>query len=451
MSQKRYSIYIKPILIIADLAIINLIFFWGLKEVFLNLWFILYINFSWLIVSFHLDYYNLNRFNKNLDILSRLLLQIIIFSFIYLAYFSLTGQVINVRYHIELLTFIFIGVGIFRSLYLQALQKYRARGGNFRNIIIIGNNKTTRKIGSFISNHPELGYNILGYFSDKNEKNGSFLGRVDDSFEFMRKNIVDQIYCSIEDLSRDQIDRFIYFADNNLKVIKLLPDAKDAYTTKTEIEYFDYIPVLSLRRIPIDDSINQILKRIFDIVFSLFIIIFVLSWLVPLMYILIKIDSKGPIFFKQKRDGLNGERFECYKFRSMYINEESEKKQAVKDDRRVTPLGRFMRKTSIDELPQFFNVFIGDMSVVGPRPHMLSQTEKYARLVDKFMVRHFVKPGITGLAQIKGFRGEIKENWEMEQRIKLDIYYIENWSFFLDLKIIWQTIINIFKGEEKAY
>jgi putative colanic acid biosynthesis UDP-glucose lipid carrier transferase len=274
---------------------------------------------------------------------------------------------------------------------------------------------------------------------------------VEESFDFMNKNIVDQIYCSIEDLSRKQIDSFVQYADNNLKVLKLLPDAKDAYTTKTEIEYFDYIPVLSLRKIPIDDNINQILKRSFDIVFSLFMIIFVLSWLTPLMYILIKIESKGPLFFKQKRDGLNGERFICYKYRSMYINEDSEKIQAVRGDNRVTKTGRFLRKTSIDELPQFLNVLVGDMSVVGPRPHMLSQTEKYSKLVDKFMVRHFVKPGITGLAQVRGYRGEVEKNEDMENRVKLDIFYIENWSFFLDLKIIWLTIINILKGEDKAY
>lgn len=354
-------------------------------------------------------------------------------------------------YHLKLLAVIFILIGLFRSFYLFALQKYRAKGGNFRNIIIIGNNKSTKKITRYINEHPELGYNILGFFSDKNEKNETFLGSVEDSFSFMKNNIVDQIYCSIEDLSREQIDSFVQFADNNLKVLKLLPDARDAYTTKTEIEYFDYIPVLSLRKIPIDDNINQFLKRTFDVVFALFMIIFVLSWLTSLMYILIKIESKGPLFFKQKRDGLNGERFICYKYRSMYINDESEKIQAVRGDNRVTKMGKFLRKTSIDELPQFFNVLVGDMSVVGPRPHMLSQTEKYSKLVDKFMVRHFVKPGITGLAQVRGYRGEVEKNEDMENRVKLDIFYIENWSFFLDLKIIWFTIINIFKGEDKAY
>jgi len=433
------------------LIIINLTLLLGLGEPYFNALFLLYINLSWLIVSYHLEFYNFNRFHKNADIFSQLLLQIIIFTFIYFAFFTLIRQTIDVRYHLVLLGIIFVSIGVFRSLYLLALQKYRARGGNFRNIIIIGNNKTTKKIISYINDRPELGYKILGYFSDKNDKNGNYLGQVEDSFDYMKNNIVDQIYCSIEDLSRKQIDSFVQFADNNLKVLKLLPDARDAYTTKTEIEYFNYIPVLSLRKIPIDDNINQLFKRSFDVVFSIFMIIFVLSWLIPLMYILIKIESKGPLFFKQKRDGLNGERFVCYKFRSMYINDESEKLQAVKDDDRVTKIGRFLRKTSIDELPQFFNVLVGDMSVVGPRPHMLSQTEKYAKLVDKFMVRHFVKPGITGLAQVRGYRGEVEKNEDMENRVKLDIFYIENWSFFLDIKIIWITIINIFKGEEKAY
>jgi putative colanic acid biosynthesis UDP-glucose lipid carrier transferase len=209
--------------------------------------------------------------------------------------------------------------------------------------------------------------------------------------------------------------------------------------------------LLSLRSIPFDNPINQIIKKLFDVIFSIVIIIFVLSWLTPLMFILVKLESKGPLFFKQTRDGLSGSKFVCYKYRSMYVNESSDDIQATREDVRVTKVGSFIRKTSIDELPQFFNVLIGDMSIVGPRPHMLSQTKKYAKTVDKFMVRHFIKPGITGLAQVRGYRGEVEKNEDMENRVKMDIFYIENWSFLLDLKIIGQTITNVLKGEHKAY
>ena len=172
---------------------------------------------------------------------------------------------------------------------------------------------------------------------------------------------------------------------------------------------------------------------------------------IPILFILIKIESKGPLFFKQERSGLNGVSFECYKFRSMKINSYSNKLTTIKDDVRITKTGKFIRKTSIDELPQFFNVLFGDMTVVGPRPHMINQTEKYSKIVNKYMVRQFVKPGITGLAQVKGYRGEIEIKKDMEDRVKWDIFYIENWTIFLDIKIIIQTIINTIKGEEKAY
>ena len=189
----------------------------------------------------------------------------------------------------------------------------------------------------------------------------------------------------------------------------------------------------------------------FDLLFSTLIILAVLSWLTPLLWILIKIESKGPLFFKQVREGLNGHQFYCYKFRSMHQNDFEALKQTEKNDSRITKIGKFIRKTSIDELPQFINVFLGQMSVVGPRPHMLSQGEKFKSVVNKYAVRYFVKPGITGLAQVKGFRGEIETISDIQNRVKFDLFYIENWSFFLDIKIIFQTIFNALKGEKNAY
>ena len=195
----------------------------------------------------------------------------------------------------------------------------------------------------------------------------------------------------------------------------------------------------------------MIIKRAFDILFSSIVIVFVLSWLTPLIAILIKLESKGPVFFKQSRNGFNYKEFDCYKFRSMMPNEDAHLYQATRGDIRVTKVGKFIRKTSIDELPQFFNVLFGDMSVVGPRPHMVSHTDMYAKKIDKFMVRHFVKPGITGLAQVSGFRGEVESDIDIIGRVKYDIFYIENWSLLLDLKIIAQTFVNAVKGEDKAY
>lgn len=448
---KRYSIYIKPISIIVNLLIINLFLKLYFNESYSGFWHITYINLCWLIISYHLNFYNIGRYNKNVDVISRLILQFLIFSFVYFAYFSLTNKIINSIDHIKILVFIFIAITIFRTFYLFALKKYRIEGGNFRNVVLVGSSKSVEKISFFFNEHPELGYRILGYFCNQKSDNPNYKGNIASSFDFFLNNEVDQVYCSISDLTKTQIDTFIDFADNNLIILKLLPDAKNIYTTKMQVEYYDYLPVLSIRKIPFDDPVNKFLKRFTDIILSLFIILFVLTWLTPLLFILIKLESKGSIFFKQIRDGLNGDQFVCYKYRSMHLNNQSDKIQTTKGDYRITKIGKFIRKTSIDELPQFYNVLIGDMSVVGPRPHMLSQTKKYAKIVDKFMVRHFVKPGITGLAQVRGYRGEVEKNEDMQNRVKLDIFYIENWTFLLDLKIIGQTILNMFKGEENAY
>jgi putative colanic acid biosynthesis UDP-glucose lipid carrier transferase len=217
------------------------------------------------------------------------------------------------------------------------------------------------------------------------------------------------------------------------------------------VEYYGYLPIISLRTIPLDKEINTRLKHFFDVVFSLFVILTVLSWLTPILGLLIKLESRGPIFFKQRRNGLNYKEFYCYKFRSMRLNSEADLEQVQKNDPRVTKFGKILRKFSLDELPQFFNVVLGDMSVVGPRPHMVSHTEMYAKSVDKFMVRHFIKPGITGLAQINGCRGEVENEKDIVNRVKFDIFYIENWSILLDLRIIYKTVINVISGEEKAY
>jgi len=211
------------------------------------------------------------------------------------------------------------------------------------------------------------------------------------------------------------------------------------------------LPIMILRPIPLDDLLSQFVKRLFDIVFSFLIMIAILWWLVPLIGILIKLESPGPIFFKQKRNGRGNEPFDCYKFRSMRINNDSDTKQATKNDYRVTKVGRFLRNNSLDELPQFFNVFIGDMSVVGPRPHPVQLNEDYRSLIDRYMSRHLIKPGVTGLAQVMGYRGETSEPYQMKSRIKLDIFYVEHWTFWLDMKLIALTILKIFKGDKNAY
>ncbi|MDR1380462.1 MAG: exopolysaccharide biosynthesis polyprenyl glycosylphosphotransferase, partial [Tannerella sp.] len=217
------------------------------------------------------------------------------------------------------------------------------------------------------------------------------------------------------------------------------------------LEVMESVPLLTIRTEPLQSTYNRFLKRCFDLAFSIAVLLTVFPVLYIVAGIFIKISSRGPILFKQKRNGLYGKIFECYKFRTMRMNEEADRLQAVKDDPRTTKTGSFLRRTNLDEFPQFINVLLGNMSVVGPRPHMLKHTEQYSMLIDKYMIRHLVKPGITGWAQITGYRGETKTLEQMEGRVKRDVWYLENWSFFLDLKIIVVTIINMFKGESNAY
>jgi putative colanic acid biosynthesis UDP-glucose lipid carrier transferase len=298
----------------------------------------------------------------------------------------------------------------------------------------------------FFTKNPEYGYLHKKTFNFEKKKDS-----VSDAFQYILDEDIDEIYCSISEHTNAQIGDIVDFADNNLKILKFIPDSKEIYSKKLKYEYYDYIPILTLRTIPLEDSVNMIIKRIFDILFSSIVIVFILSWLTPIIAILIKLESKGPVFFKQSRNGFNFREFDCYKFRSMTPNKDAHLYQATRDDQRVTKVGKFIRKTSIDELPQFFNVLFGDMSVVGPRPHMVSHTTMYAKKINKFMVRHFVKPGITGLAQTSGFRGEVETDKDIIGRVKYDIFYIENWSLLLDLKIIIQTFMNAVKGDDKAY
>ena len=247
------------------------------------------------------------------------------------------------------------------------------------------------------------------------------------------------------------IEELTTFTNKNSIVLKLIPEANEFYSKNFDIQYYDNTLVLNVRKLPFDYPHNRVIKRIFDIIFSLLVILLVMSWLTPILWILVKLESKGPLFFRQEREGINGDKFMCYKFRSMKLNKMADKVHASKDDLRTTKLGRFLRKTSIDEMPQFFNVLKGEMSTVGPRPHMTSLSLEYQKEIDNYMERHAVKPGVTGLAQVSGYRGEVRKTADIKNRVRLDIFYIENWSFFLDLKIIVQTVLNALKGEEKAY
>ena len=402
----------------------------------------------WLIISYYSGYYEVYRFSKGIEIFGKLLKQFFFISLITFAYVGYKYKYVTTNEIGYYILWSFLLVGLLKFSIFILLKKYRLLyGGNHRNVIIVGNGKSVDELKDFFTNNPDYGYNLVRIFDLKGNKKSELL----DSNDYVIEHKIDEIYASINTLTNREIDNLIHFADNNLKTIKFLPDSKNTFLRNLAVEYYDYIPIISLRTIPLDKEVNKRLKRVFDVVFSLVIIVFLLSWLTPLIAILILLESDGPIFFKQKRNGLNYEEFYCYKFRSMLLNPIADLEQVQKNDPRITKVGKFIRKTSIDELPQFFNVLLGDMSVVGPRPHMVSHTEMYAKSVDKFMVRHFIKPGITGLAQTNGFRGEVETEKDIINRVKYDIFYLENWSILLDIKIIFATVINAIKGEKKAY
>ncbi|MBU2949615.1 undecaprenyl-phosphate glucose phosphotransferase [Tamlana agarivorans] len=446
--KSRYSGLIKPLFGFIDLVIINIAVFYfqiNLSNVYV---FCVYISLVWVIIAVRNHFYEIQRHTRLIQIIPLLFRQIIFFAIVLYAFIGFFKQPNMSRLELgEYLIAVFVLTSLFKLFSTFLLKKYRAvLGGNTRNVIVIGNNDKTRQLIKTFKRRADYGYNFIAKFS-VNDKSFS----LEKCYDYVIENNIDEIYFSVAELSNKQINNLRDFADNNLRELKFIPDNKDIYSKRLKYEYYDYIPVLSIRDIPLQEPVNKFIKRVYDILFSSVIIIGVLSWLTPILAILIRLESKGPIFFKQSRNGFNYKEFDCYKFRSMTPNDNAHLHQATKNDMRVTKVGAFIRKTSIDELPQFFNVLFGEMSVVGPRPHMVSHTNMYAQRVDKFMVRHFVKPGITGLAQTSGFRGEIETDKDIINRVKYDIFYIENWSLLLDIKISIQTFLNAVKGEDKAY
>jgi putative colanic acid biosynthesis UDP-glucose lipid carrier transferase len=343
---------------------------------------------------------------------------------------------------------------VWRVLVRMFVKIYRRKGYGTKNIIIVGAGKNGMELYRVIKNDLSYGFNVLGFFDDNKILKDilpNYLGKTEDLASFVSGKEVDEIYCTIPGTNSDKISDLLSFAEKNMIRFYIIPEFYRNIKKSMILEIMDSIPLLSIRNEPLQSIHNRAAKRTFDIIFSLL----VLTTVYPLLYIctgiLIKLSSPGPVLFKQRRTGIYGQQFECYKFRTMKVNKDADTIQAVKDDPRNTKVGSFLRRTNLDEFPQFVNVLLGDMSVVGPRPHMLKHTELYSKLVDKYMVRHLVKPGITGWAQIMGYRGETRTLEQMEGRVKRDVWYIENWSFFLDLKIIFVTVINMFKGEKNAY
>lgn len=445
----RYSIYLRPISVIFDLLVLNTFIYLFLDKGLIQPVNVFVFSFLWVISALITKFYEIYRFTKLIKIISYVFYQALLFSIVVFAFFGIVeSQNPGLSKTLTFLLYTFALISLFKFTLFYALQSYRLGfGGNFRKTIIIGNNESVSELKEFFITQKELGYENRKTF---NFKTPSDLN-LNECFDFIVSRNIDEVYCSANELEENQINLLIEFCENNFKILKFISKRGGLLSKKLKTDTYGVSTVQSLREMPLSNDFNTFLKRVFDIVFSLLVIFFFLSWITPIIALLIKIESRGPVFFKQIRNGIKFREFTCYKFRSMVENTNADIQQATKNDKRVTIVGKILRKTSLDELPQFYNVLIGNMSVVGPRPHMIRENERYSKSVNKFMVRHFVKPGITGLAQVKGFRGEIETDEDIINRVKYDIYYLENWSLILDLNIVFLTSINFLTGHKKAY
>ncbi len=369
-------------------------------------------------------------------------------------HFNFVGGNLQVQICALMLLFILLS----RALERMVIEKYRSVGGNSRRATFIGADTELLNVYHKLKDDLTMGYRIDGYYADEdmphNEGSLTKLGTLQYFLDNLKNpeklDVGDELFVCLSRRDKNTIKRISHFCDQQVVRFYYVPVSLETLGMNLNRELIDDIEVFTTYDNPLENPWNKFVKRAFDIVMS---IIFLIptALIFPFIFIIMKIQSPGPILFKQKRTGLDGKDFYCYKFRSMHVNDDADTVQATKDDPRKYPFGNFMRKANIDELPQFLNVLKGDMSIVGPRPHMLAHTEQYSELIDKYMVRHFVKPGVTGFAQVTGYRGETKELWQMEGRVKRDIWYMEHWSFWLDLRIIVMTIKSIVIHDKNAY
>ncbi len=334
----------------------------------------------------------------------------------------------------------------------KVIKRYRAGGHNYKRIVIVGTGIVAMKLMRELKSDLGYGYRIEGIFGDdeKGRNMRKYKGTLADVEQFVADNLIDEMYCTVPDTDNEEVAQLIKIADNHAVDFYYVPQFGRHIARRFELYSLGNLPVLSIRPYPLHNPLNIGLKRAFDLLVSSVVLLLSPLVLIPVA-IGIKMSSPGPIFFKQMRTGFRGEEFLCYKFRTMRVNADADKMQATKNDPRKTRFGDFLRRSSIDELPQFWNVFKGEMSIVGPRPHMIKHTEAYRELIDKYMLRHTIKPGITGWAQVNGYRGQTDQLWKMERRVEYDVWYAENWNFMLDIKIMFLTVVNAFRGEKNAF
>ena len=461
---RQFERYLQMTQIILDLFVLNFAYFFCkivftesipaiLWMVYFQYWVISVV--LWMVVSFFLRTYAgkviliFEHFTKRT---TQVYLIWIICMLFYL-YFSREFRISRIFIISTMITF---GAGLLlnRFLYLGIKKYFKNSHYLIKKVIILGYNDTAKKLAKYFE---EDGINtqLLGFIEDDENvhelSHYPIITDVSKALQVAKEFDVAEIFSTITPEQNKDIYELMYQSEKECIRFKIVPNLSVFITREVHIEYFGELPILSLRSEPLDDVGNRIKKRMLDIVDSFLVIVFILSWLTPLLGLLILLESRGPIFFSQLRTGKNKKPFYCYKFRSMRMNKDADLKQASSNDSRVTVMGKFIRRTSLDEFPQFWNVLKGNMSLVGPRPHMLKHTTDYSKIVDEYMIRQFLKPGITGWAQVNGYRGEITNPEQIQMRVNKDLWYLEKWSLWLDIQILFLTVYQVFKGDKNAF
>ncbi|MBC7915379.1 MAG: undecaprenyl-phosphate glucose phosphotransferase [Pyrinomonadaceae bacterium] len=459
--QTRYLYLLRFILGLSDLILINICFFVGFHltnkfggQIDDNTYRqnILTCNLIWLLTTSIFRLYGEYTIQK-LELIYRATWRsIALHAFVFLAYLFFSNKA-ELPKNFILSFYGFLATGFLLSRFTgTALQEILTRHFDIRKAVaVLGMNDGGLRLAAFLEQQSSV--NFVGFLGEEGfyvDPSGQLLPAASEQLRKAANAGVKEVFVSLTPDRMADMPHLLQEAEKQCVRLKFVPDLTTGHAN-FRIDHMGGFPVICVRKEPLEDIDSRFKKRCFDVVFSSLVILCVFSWLYPILAILIKLQSPGPVLFKQLRSGRDNQPFWCYKFRSMRMNNDSNKRQASRNDDRITAIGKFMRRTSLDELPQFFNVLLGHMSVIGPRPHMLSHTEQYRALIDKYMVRQFLKPGISGWAQVNGFRGETKEQWLMEKRVEHDIWYMENWSAMLDVRIVFMTIINIFRGEENAF
>jgi putative colanic acid biosynthesis UDP-glucose lipid carrier transferase len=461
---KQFKYYLQLSLIVLDFFILNLIFlisgFLFEKRIapitsssYAEFWVIL--NACWILISFISRTYSDNTI-INFETFTKRTVQVYLLWVIAVLFYLFFLRKFEISRFFIFLTFFNFALGLFfnRFLYLGIHFHFKSKDFLLKKILIIGYNTTAKKLENYFE---EEGINIqlIGFTEEENNvtelSKHPILSGIENSITVAKEFEVEEIFSTITPEQNKFIYKLMHIAEKECIRFKIVPDLSLFINKPIHIDYIRDMPVLSMRSEPLEDVGNRIKKRALDIAVSFFVVVFILSWLIPLLGLLIYLESKGPIIFSQLRSGKNNKGFRCFKFRSMKVNKDSDLKQATKNDSRITRVGSFIRKTSLDEFPQFINVLRGEMSLVGPRPHMLKHTSDYSKIVDQFMIRQFLKHCITGWAQINGFRGEITDPEQIKMRVNNDLWYLENWNIWLDIRIIFLTVYKVFKGDEKAF